>query len=140
VSAKRKAAAPTEQSSNIQDISDALKALANLQELHEAGMEQVSGLEADLTEARSKIEDLEGELKDTRMEADGAKKSLDDAEDRIDDLEGQVEDLKASALQDEELRDLATARRLIKGGDVSGGVHELERVLDRSFDSWRIYA
>lgn len=68
-----------------------------------------------------------------RARIEGLQNERDDAEELIEELEG-------SNLREDEVRDLARARRLIKDGDVDAGRDELERVLDRTDSCWRLFA
>jgi DNA repair exonuclease SbcCD ATPase subunit len=125
---------------NMQDVSDLQQMLAQTQAELEAAREQIGRMKAEVagimqanTSLRDEIEDIQGELDDAQRESSRLENELEHAERLIGELE-------EKDLDNEDIRDLATARRVIRGGDISNGVYELERVLDRSFDSWRIFA
>jgi septal ring factor EnvC (AmiA/AmiB activator) len=128
VSALAKTKEHAQHSGNIQDISDALQALANLQALHDAGMEQVSRLEADLTEARNKIEELEEETKAVRIDRN-----------QLQALNAELEDDLATAkgVRKGETEDLVRARSLIACGNSKEALFVLERVLSIRDAAWR---
>lgn len=114
---------------NIQGISDALEALAQMHVLHDAMQDQISRLEADRTELRNKVEELENEarsLKNERLtlsaELSGLHRDLGEIQDR-----GDLHDPR-------HFRILIAAHKLIKAGQTSDALREIERVL-RDFDS-----
>lgn len=135
-------AVPAQKAANIQDIRDALEALANLTIAHEASLDQVSRLEADRTEARNRIEELEEEAKEHQKYEAEKERDLARLRDRlaakdetIGGLTDQIDELKEVITG--EVRELACVRRLAKSGKGAEAAAEVERVLDRADPCWR---
>lgn len=121
---------------NLQDIGDALKALANLQACHDASVEQVSRLEANLTEARAKIEELEAAVTDAESEANDARGEAEDAEERAREAEREADAMSESL--DYTLAALVNVREaLFSGGDTRKAREDLDIILNRMAPSWR---
>lgn len=125
--------APAGAPGNLQDVADLQQMLAQSQAEIAMLREQVTNLE-------EKCGGLEARVEEEMKSCESAQEDLASAEDELEDTRARVAELEDEALDKGDIRDLATARRLIRGGDVASGVYELERVLDRSFDSWRIFA
>lgn len=115
---------------NIQDISDALEALAQMHVLHDAMQDQISRLEADRTELRNKVEELENEARDRASEISGLQDKLDNAEIKIDDLE----DLPITDA--EHVPTLVKIRDLICRGDSKEARWQIEQLLHNLDSAW----
>lgn len=77
---------------------------------------------------------------------DGLEETIAAKEDRIEELEAEKEDMvpldtvKMEQRDNEDLvRGLARTHRMLKMGDAASGLSELEYVLDRHCDKWRMY-
>ena len=123
---------------NMQDVRDLQQMLANLQEAHDAVVDQNSRLEAERTELRDKIEHLEEELAASKKEVDCARGDAASAEDAADELQEELAGLQ-DALGDRaiDVPALVQARELMRKGDHREAQFEIERILDRCDSAWR---
>lgn len=77
---------------------------------------------------------------------DGLEETIVARDDAIRELRSEIEDMvpvdeaRTSVLDEEEfVRGLARTHRMLKTGDASSGLNELEYVLNRYCDKWRMY-
>lgn len=124
---------------NMQDVKDLQAMLANTLTLLETADARNSKLEAENTELRHKIDELEDELKLTNglrvsafAEVEGTRKDLDDMK--------KSKDWDGFNVDPQHVRDLTAARRLIKCGQIGEGLFEIERVLSDMDSGWRANA
>lgn len=120
---------------NMQDVSDLQQMLANLQMAHEAAIDQMSILEAERTELRNKVEELEDDVK--------SKSALHEA--AMVQLRGTQVDLERMKLSGgkadpQSIRELCGVRRSLRAGRVSDAIGDLERALNHIFPGWRVWA
>lgn len=123
---------------NIQDISDALEALAQMHVMHDAMQDQISRLEADRTELRNKVEELEQEARDREDEIDALRSDIADLEDEINDAESKY-DGDLEELQNHHAGDVPTLvkiRDLICRGDSKEARWQIEQLLHNLDSAW----
>lgn len=120
---------------NMQDVHDLQQMLANLQEAHDAVVDQVSRFEAERTELRNRIEELEDELKSSRAYHASAVAQLRGVEKDLERATG-----AGGQLDPQVVRELCVVRRALRDGRNAEGLDGLERALSRLNSSWRVHA
>jgi len=122
---------------NIQDISEALEALAQMHVLHDAIHDQVSRLEADRAELRNKVEALEQEVRNGKGKIEDLRSEIANLEDKLNDADSENEDLEC--LQRRHADDVPTlvkVRELICQGDNKEACWQIERLLHGLDSAW----
>lgn len=114
---------------NIQDIRDAIEALANMHAIHDAALDQISRLEADRTELRNKVEELEADLKGEKWLAATTASTLHKTQNHLAEIKEEGSDPLA-------IHRLAKAIVLMKAGKIADAIFEIERELRDLDPAW----
>lgn len=132
---------------NLNDVAELRQMLANQTAIAEAARDHVAMLEAAretdqkaINDLKAQIDQLESEAKSYKSEIEEIEGERDDAQDEADEALTRISELEDKLLcKDDDARDLAAVRRMIKGG-APQAADELTRILDRSFETWKHYA
>lgn len=132
---------------NLNDVAELRQMLANQTAIAEAARDHVAMLEAmretdqkEINDLKAQIDEIERKAKSYESEIEEIEGERDDAQDEADDALARISELEEELLcRDDDARDLAAVRRMIKGG-APQAADELTRILDRSFEMWRQYA
>lgn len=132
---------------NLNDVAELRQMLANQTAIAEAARDHVAMLEAmretdqkEINDLKAQIDEIESKAKSYESEIEEIEGERDDAQAEADDAHARISELEEELLcKDDDARDLAAVRRMIKGG-APQAADELTRILDRSFDTWKHYA
>lgn len=106
---------------NALDVTDLQQMLANQTALANAARDRVATLDQEVGYLRDRLAEAQDEIEDLKDALFAAEESL---------------PLQA----EDDTRELATARRFLRSGQIPEGIAELERVLDRAHPNWRQFA
>lgn len=101
-----------------QEIADLKDKLANLQKAHDALIEERNAQERKLNAASNEIGELEAQVYE---------------------LEIEVDNLKSSPMFEDEMREMARIRRMLKDGQRGAAIIDLDILLDRNYQGWRTF-